>query len=40
MTYSEIVEKSAIPADELNNALKYMCNPKNKILEKKNMKTP
>ena len=33
-------EYSAIPEAELNNSLVYLCNPKQKILDKENMKKP
>jgi cullin 3 len=40
LTYDEIKNHSAIPESELNNALLYLCNPKQKILDKENMKKP
>jgi cullin 3 len=40
LTYDEVKNHSAIPEGELNNALLYLCNPKQKILDKENMKKP
>ena len=40
LTYDEVKNHSAIPESELNNALLYLCNPKQKILDKENMKKP
>jgi hypothetical protein len=40
MTFSEIKEATNIPEAELKEALKYMCNPKQKIVQKENAKTP
>jgi hypothetical protein len=35
-----VKELTSIPEAELNNALMYLCNPKQKILDKENMKKP
>jgi len=40
MTFSEIKEATNIPESELKESLKYMCNPKQKIVLKENAKTP
>ena len=40
MTFSEIKEATNIPEPELKDCLKYMCNPKMRIIEKENAKTP
>lgn len=40
MTFSEIKEATNIPENELKESLKYMCNPKQKIIAKQNPKTP
>jgi hypothetical protein len=40
LTYEEVKEYSAVPESELNNALVFLCNPKQKILDKENMKKP
>ena len=39
-TYTEVLEQTSIPKEELNAALVYLCNPKQKILDKENMKKP
>ena len=38
LTYDEVKNHSSIPEAELNNALLYLCNPNQKILDKENMK--
>ncbi len=40
LTYNQIKEYSSIPEAELNPALIYLCNPKQKILDKENKKEP
>lgn len=40
LTYTDIKEKSSIPENELNNALLFLCNPKQAILKKENDKKP
>jgi len=40
LTYNDIKEYSSIPDSELNDAFRYLCNPKQKILNKENMKNP
>jgi Cullin family len=40
LTYRQIQEMTAIPEQELNPALVYLCNPKQKILDKENKKEP
>ena len=40
LTYRQIQEMTAIPEAELNPALVYLCNPKQKILDKENKKEP
>lgn len=40
LTYNQIKEYTAIPEAELNPALIYLCNPKQKILDKENKKEP
>lgn len=40
LTYTQIKEYGAFQEAELNSALLYLCNPKQKILEKENMKKP
>lgn len=40
LTYNQIKEFSSIPEAELNPALIYLCNPKQKILDKENKKAP
>lgn len=40
LTYTQVKEYTSIPEGELNNALVYLCNPKQKILDKENMKKP
>jgi cullin 3 len=40
LSYNDVKEYSSIPENELNNALVYLCNPKQKILEKENGKKP
>jgi len=39
-TYEELKGATNIPETDLKNALKYMCNPKTKIIDKENMKRP
>ena len=39
-TFQELKEITNIPEAELKLALKYMCNPKTKIIDKENAKTP
>ena len=40
VTYSQLKEYTSIPEADLGNALLYLCNPKQKILDKENMKKP
>ena len=40
MTFTEIKDATNIPEAELKESLKYMCNPKQKIVQKENAKTP
>ena len=40
ITFEELKGLTGIPENDLKNALKYMCNPKTKIIDKENMKTP
>jgi hypothetical protein len=40
LTYNDIKEYSSIPESELNAALIFLCNPKQKILDKENAKKP
>jgi len=40
LTYEELKAATNIPEKDLKNALKYMCNPKTKIIDKENMKKP
>lgn len=40
LTYTEIKDATNIPEADLKEALKYLCNPRQKILEKENAKTP
>ena len=40
LTFNQIKEFSAIPDAELNPALIYLCNPKQRILDKENKKEP
>ena len=40
LTYTEIKEYGSIPDQELNNALVFLCNPKQKLLDKENNKKP
>lgn len=40
MTYTDIKEYGSIPEQELNNALLFLCNPKQKLLDKENSKKP
>ena len=40
MTYTQIKDATNIPESELNPALIYLCNPKNRVIEKENMKKP
>jgi cullin 3 len=39
-TYEEMKQATGIPENELKNALKYLCNPKTKVIDKDNMKHP
>jgi hypothetical protein len=39
-TFEELKAITGIPELDLKVALKYMCNPKTKIIDKENMKTP
>lgn len=40
LTYTQIKQMTNIPESELNPALIYLCNPKNRVIEKENMKKP
>lgn len=40
LTFTQIKDATNIPEADLKEALKYMCNPKIKILDKENAKTP
>jgi cullin 3 len=40
LTYTQIKQMTNIPEGELNPALIYLCNPKNRVVEKENMKKP
>ena len=38
LSYTQIKQMTNIPEGELNPALIYLCNPKNRVIEKENMK--
>jgi cullin 3 len=40
LTYKQVKELTNIPEGEISPALVYLCNPKQKILDKENMKKP
>ena len=40
LTFTQVKEMTAIPESEINNCLKFLCNPKNLILAKNNPKVP
>ena len=40
LSYTQIKQMTNIPEGELNPALIYLCNPKNRVIEKENMKKP
>jgi hypothetical protein len=40
LSYTEIKDLTNIPEPDLKEALKYLCNPRQKIIDKENSKTP